>query len=53
MQAVGRFFFGDGILGYTHPFLSERLAAAGAFAPPDEKSKEQSGSPQEGPTHEP
>jgi Zn-dependent protease with chaperone function len=28
---VGRFFFGDGILGYTHPLLSERLAAITAF----------------------
>lgn len=28
---VGRFFFGDGILGYTHPLLSERLAAIAAF----------------------
>jgi len=29
--AAARFFFGDGLLGYTHPFLSERLAAATAL----------------------
>lgn len=31
LVAAARFFFGDGILGYTHPFLSERLAAISAY----------------------
>lgn len=30
-RVAARFFLGNGILGYTHPFLSERLAAVSAF----------------------
>jgi Zn-dependent protease with chaperone function len=29
LQASLRFFFGDGLLGYTHPYLSDRLEAIG------------------------
>ena len=31
LAAATRFFYGSGILGYTHPFLSERLTAASTF----------------------
>ena len=30
MTSSVRFFFGDGLLGYVHPYLSERLTAIGA-----------------------